>query len=179
MRSCSLTQDSLCINPRHSPSLLSNKRKHTGVLFLAGEQEVGLGTKLAALNDHRHRHRHHLCPRRSIRSGSWPCRCVGSPPGISQAGDTPRNHTRPVDRDGRRPMKRHRHITRPTPRGYHNPSIHDSPLRTVGCWTTSTLASEDWKSSHVKFKIHLTLMCRIRDSGSYSSSNRLRTSTRC
>ena len=87
--------------------------------------------KLAALNSH-HRHRHHLCLRCSIRSGSRPCRHLGSPPGISRAGDTPRNHTMPVDRDGTRPMTRHGRITRLTPRGYHHPSIHDSLLWTVG-----------------------------------------------
>jgi len=54
MRYRSLTRDSLCINLHHSPSLLSNKRKHAGVLSLIGEQEAGLGTKLAALNNHRH-----------------------------------------------------------------------------------------------------------------------------
>jgi hypothetical protein len=170
MRPRSLTRDSLCINSRHSPSLLSNKRKRAGVLFLAGEQRVGLGMKLAALNSH-HQHRHHSCLRHTIRSGSRPCRRLGSPPGISRARDTPRNHTMPVDQDGTRPMTRHGRTTHPTIRGYHHLSTHNSLLRIVGSWMASTLASEDWKSAQVKFKIHLTHMCRIRDSGTYSSSN--------
>ena len=148
MRSRSLTRDSLCTNPHHSPSLLLNKRKHAGVLVPAGEQEVGLETMLAALNSrHRPQHRHHLCLRRSMRSGIRPCRHFDLSSCTSPAGDTPRNHTRPVDRDGTRLMTWHGRITHLTPRGYHHPSIHDSPLRTVGSWTSSTLASEDWKSA--------------------------------
>ena len=36
----------------HSPSLLSNKRKCTVVLFLVGQQGARLETKLATLNSH-------------------------------------------------------------------------------------------------------------------------------
>ena len=139
MRFQFLTRNSLCINPCHSPSLLSNKRKRVGVLFLVGQQGGGLETKLAALNRHR-RHQHRSYHRHTMRSGSWPCRCLGSPPGISQARDTPHNNTRPLDRDGTRLMTWHGRITRLTLRGYHHPSIHDSLLRTVRSWTASTLA---------------------------------------
>ena len=147
--------------------------KRAWVLFLVGDQEAGLGKKLAALNNHRH----HLCLRNSIHSGSRPCRHLGSPPGISRARNTPRNHMRPVDWDGTRPITWRGRTTRPTLRGYHHMSIHDSPLQTVGSWTTSKLTSEDWKSASVKFKIHLTLMCRMRPSGTNNSSNSSRTST--
>ena len=142
MRFCSLTQNSLCINPRHSPSLLSNKRKHAGVLFLVGQQGAGLGMKQTALISHRqHQHRSYLW--RTMRRGSRPCRRLGSPPGISLAGDTSRNHTRLVDRDGKVPMPRHGCTTHPTPRGYHHPSVHYSLLWIVGSWTVSTLALKD------------------------------------
>ena len=146
MRFCFLTQNSLCINPHHSPSLLSNKRKHAGVLFLVGQQGGGLEMKLVALNSHR-RHQHRSYHRHTMRSGSWPCRCLGSPPGTSLAGVTPRNHRRSVDRGGTRSMPQHGRITCPTPRGYHHPSIHDSLLRTIESWTAPTLTSEDWKST--------------------------------
>ena len=134
--------------------------------------------KLAALNNHQHRHRHHLCLRHSIRSGSWSHRCLGIPPGISRARNTLHKHMRSVDQDGVKPMTRHGCTTRLTLRGYHHPSIHDSLLQTAESWATSTLVSEDWKSAQVKFKIHLTLICRIQDSGT-SSSNSSRISTCC
>ena len=114
-----------------------------------------------------------------MRSGSWPCRHLGSPSGTSLAWGTPCNHTRPVDRDGMRPMMRHGCTTHPTPRCYQHPSIHNSLLRTIESWMASTLASEDWKSIQMKFKIYLTLMCRIRDSGTYNSRNSSQTSLRC
>ena len=133
MRSRSLTQDSLCINPHHSPSLLSNKRKHVGVPFLIGQQGAELETKLAALSSH-HPHRHHLYLRRAMRDGSQLCRCLGSRLGFSLARDTPRIHmrlegqdgTRSEDQDGMRAR-----LIPSTPRGYHHTSIHDSLLRTV------------------------------------------------
>ena len=142
MRFQFLTRNSLCINPCHSPSLLSNKRKHVGVLFLVGQQEARLGTKQSALNKH-HQYRHHSCLRRTMRGGSWPCRSLGSHLGTNLARGTPRNHMRLVDQDGIRPMTRHGCITRPTLRGYHHLSIHDSPLQTIGSWTTSILALKD------------------------------------
>jgi hypothetical protein len=129
MRFHSITRDSHCINPRHSPSLLLNKRKRTGVLFLIGQQGAELEMKLADLNSHR-RYRHHLYLRCTMWSGSWPCRHLSSPLGISLVGGTPRNHTNPVDQDGMRPMTWHGRITHPTPREYHHPFIHDSLLRT-------------------------------------------------
>ena len=178
MRFRFITRNSLCINPHRSPSLLSNKRKHVGVLFLIGEHKARLETKLATLNSHC-RHRHRSCLRHSMRSGSWAYRCLGSPPGISLDRATPRNHTRLMDWNGMRPMPLHGRITRLTPRGYHHPFIHDSLLQTIGSWTASTIASEDWKSAQVKFKIHLTLMCKIRASGTYNSSNSLWTLMHC
>ena len=132
MRSRSLTRDSLCISPHHSPSLLSNKRKHTRVLFLVVEQAARLGTKLAALNNHRQRRRHHLCLKRSIRSGSRPCRRLGSHPDTSLARVTPRNHTRQVDRDGMRPTMQHGDMLTPlTPRDCHHLSSHDNIHRII------------------------------------------------
>ena len=178
MRFHSLTRNSLCINPRHSPSLLLNKRKHAEVLFLVGQQGVGLEMKLAALNSH-YRHQHHSYLRQTMWSGSQPCRRLGLHLDISLAGDTPNNHMRPVDQDGKMPMLWHGCTTRPTSRGYHHPSMNDSLLQTVGSWMASTLASEYLKSALVKFKIHLTLKCRIRDSGTYSNSNSSLTLMRC
>jgi len=67
-----------------------------------------------------------------------------------------RDGTRPEDQDGMRAR-----LIPLTPRGYHHPSIHDSLLRTIRSWMASILASKDWKSAQVKFKTHLTLMCRI------------------
>ena len=181
MRSRSLTRDSLCINPHHLPSLLSNKSKHAGVSFLIGQQGAGLGTKLAALSSH-HPHRHHLYLRRTMRDGSQLCRPLGYCLGFILAGDTPRfqmrlegqDGTRPEDQDGMRAR-----LIPLTPRGYHRPSIHDNPLRTIGSWTASTPASEGQNSTQVKLKIHLTLTCRVRPSGTNSSSNSSWTSTRC
>ena len=157
MRSCSIPQDSLCINPRHLPSLLLKKRKHVGVPFLTGQQGAGLEMKLAALSSH-HPHRHHMCPKRTQWDGSQLCRCLGSRLGFSLARDTPRIHmrlegrlgTRPEDQDGMRDT-----LIPPTPRGYHHLSVRNSLLRTVKSWTASILASEGWKSASVKFKIHL------------------------
>ena len=127
-------------------------------------------------------HQHHWCLKRTMRDGSKLCRHLGSRLGISLAMDTPRIHmrlegrlgTRPEDQDGMRDT-----LTPPTPRGYHHPSIHDSPLRTVGSWMASTVASEDWKSAQVKFKIHLILICMIQDNGTYSSNKSSWTSMRC
>jgi hypothetical protein len=56
-------------------------------------------------------------------------------------------------------------------RGYHHPSVHDNPLQTVRSWMESTPTLEGWNSAQVKFKIHLTLTCRVRPIGTNSSSN--------
>jgi hypothetical protein len=70
-------------------------------------------------------------------------------------------------------------LTPLTPRGYHRPSKHNSPLQPIRSWTESTPASEGWSYAQVKCKIHSTLMCRTLPSGTNSSSNSLGTSTRC
>jgi hypothetical protein len=85
-----------------------------------------------------------------------------------------RDGTRPEDQDGMRAS-----LIPLTLRGYHHLSIHDNLLRTVGSWTATTPVSKGWNSAQVRFKIHLTLTCRVRPSGTNSSSNSLRTSTRC
>ena len=113
MRFCSLNWDSLCINPCHSPSLLWNKRKRVGVLFLAGQQGAGLETKLAALNSH-HRQRHCSCLKRTMKSGCRPCRRLGLHLGISLGRDMARNHARSVDHDGKMLMPWHGRTTRLT-----------------------------------------------------------------
>jgi hypothetical protein len=125
---------------------------------------------------------HHLCLRRTWRDGSQLCRRLGSRLGFSLAGDTPYIHMRLEGRDGTRPEDQDGMRARLIPltlRDYHHPSIHDSLLQTIRSWTASTPASEGWNSAHVRFKIHLTLTCRVRPSGTNSSSNSSRTSTRC
>jgi hypothetical protein len=137
--------------------------------------------KLAVHSNH-HPHPHHPYLRHTCLDGSLPCIRLDLPRGISLAVDTPCIHwrlegqvgTRSEDSDGMS-----NRLIPPTLRGYHRSSIHDSPLRTVGSWAASTLASEGWNSAQVKFKIHLTLTCRVRPSGTNSSSNSSWTSTRC
>jgi hypothetical protein len=118
----------------HLPSLLLNKRKHTGVPFLSGQQGVGLETKLTALSSY-HPHRHHMYLRRTMWDGSQLCRCLGLHLGFSLAGDTPHIHMRLEGRDGTRLEDQDRMRASLIPltlRGYHHLSIHDNLLRTVG-----------------------------------------------
>jgi hypothetical protein len=94
----------------------------------------------------------------------------------------PRTHRRPEGRVGTRPEGQDgmsNRLTLLTPRGYHHLSIHDSLLWTIRSWMASTPASKGWNSTQVKFKIYLTLTCRVRPNGTNSSSNSLRTLTRC
>jgi len=126
--------------------------------------------KQAALNSHC-QHRHHLCLRHTMWSGSHLCRRLGSHLATSLAGDTLRSNTRLEGQYGKKPTPRHGCDTRLTPRGYHHPSINDSLPQTVRSWMASTPISEDWRSTQVKFKILLTHTFRIWPSGTLSSNN--------